>query len=366
MARGRKALSPAQQVGPDFVGATPADMAEQEARIRASVGPLLNETALVDLNKAPAQLMATQESMAQMLDLGRRLGQMETASFFSNICDEVLLSSFENAKKSKAWRLLKDDKNQIFESFDEFCRQRFGYSYARLQQVSGNRNVIGQDAFEQAERLGLRQRDYNAIKALPAPDQELVRRAVEESTTREQVLDLLQELAARHAKEREALQAENQQAKQDANFTGEQLQKERQRADLAERELRRGAPENRPLDAHLLDPFQSDIAARQALLEKTLMAHNEAITALDSWWTRRVTAAPAYDPMEAVDMPSEVLAVAQHLHDSIERTAAMVGALQQRMAMMFGDQVANARQHLLQMPNQVNDQALATVQRTLN
>lgn len=112
----------------------------------------------------------TQQQMTEMFDLGRRLGQMETASFFSNICDEVLLSSFESAKKSKAWRLLKNEENQIFESFDEFCRQRFGYSYARLQQVSGNRNLIGQEAFEQAERLGLRQRDYNAIKALPAPD----------------------------------------------------------------------------------------------------------------------------------------------------------------------------------------------------
>ena len=68
-----------------------------------------------------------------MLDLGRRLGQMETASFFSNICDEVLLSSFESAKKSKTWSVLKNEENQIFESFDEFCRQRCGYSYARLQ-----------------------------------------------------------------------------------------------------------------------------------------------------------------------------------------------------------------------------------------
>ena len=152
----------------------------------------------------------TQQQMTEMLDLGRRLGQMETASFFSNICDEVLLSSFESAKKSKAWRLLKNEENQIFESFDEFCRQRFGYSYARLQQVSGNRNLIGQEAFEQAERLGLRQRDYNAIKALPAPDQELVRRAVEEAQSRDEVLDLLQELVVRHAKEKEQLQAEHQ------------------------------------------------------------------------------------------------------------------------------------------------------------
>lgn len=164
----------------------------------------VNQMAVVERQRQ--ELLAQSESeKAELMDLGRRLGQMEAASFFSNICDGVLLSSFENVKKSKAWKLLKNNEGQIFESFDDFCRQRLGYSYARLQQVSVNRNLIGQETFEQAERLGLRQVDYNAIKALPAPDQELVRRAVEEAQSRDEVLDLLQELAARHAKEKETL-----------------------------------------------------------------------------------------------------------------------------------------------------------------
>ena len=92
-----------------------------------------------------------------------------------------------------------------FESLEEFCQIKLGKTYGRLQHLVANRNLIGQEAFEQAERLGLRQVDYNAIKTLPAPDQELVRRAVEEAQSRDEVLDLLQELAARHAKEKEAL-----------------------------------------------------------------------------------------------------------------------------------------------------------------
>ncbi|WP_156106126.1 hypothetical protein [Comamonas aquatica] len=42
-------------------------------------------------------------------------------------------------------------------------------------------------------------------KPCPPPDQELLRRAVEEAQSRDEVLDLLQELAARHGKEKEAL-----------------------------------------------------------------------------------------------------------------------------------------------------------------
>ena len=43
--KGRKALPPAEQVGPDFVGATPADMAAQEASAR-------NALAVVESNAA--------------------------------------------------------------------------------------------------------------------------------------------------------------------------------------------------------------------------------------------------------------------------------------------------------------------------
>lgn len=169
-----------------------------------------------------------------MLELGLRLGHMEAASFFSNICDSVLLSSYENVKKSKAWRFLKDRNGQIFESLDAFCRERFGYSYSRLQQVSANRNLIGQQAFEQAERIGLRQVDYKAIRALPAPEQELVRRAVEESASRDEVLGLLQELAARSAQKEQELRAQVRQEQQERAATEQRLTVVRQQKEQAE------------------------------------------------------------------------------------------------------------------------------------
>ncbi|GKS85560.1 hypothetical protein AVMA1855_15430 [Acidovorax sp. SUPP1855] len=103
-----------------------------------------------------------------------------------------------------------------------------------MQMILGNQRTIGQEAFEQAERLGLHQRDYNAIKALPAPDQELVRRAVEEATTREQVLDVLHELAVRTAQEKAALQEELQ----DANDQVESLAEDK-RALVNEKEALR-------------------------------------------------------------------------------------------------------------------------------
>lgn len=138
----------------------------------------------------------------ELLALGKTVGQMEMAAFFGNISDTAALAAFENVKKSKAWRHLRGSDGEIFPSLEQFCRERLGFSERRLRQVVANRALLSQEVFEQAERIGLRQVDYNAIKALPAPDQELVRRAVEESKSRDEVIDLLQELAVRHAQTR--------------------------------------------------------------------------------------------------------------------------------------------------------------------
>ena len=184
--------------------------------VEAAAEPALNEAALAVVGAAPAQLAIAQESLAEMLDLGRRLGQMETAAFVGNISDGILLSSFENVKKSKAWKLLHNKSGEIFPSLDAFCSERLGFSARRLSQIQGNRDMLGQETFSQAEQLGLRQIDYNAIKALPAPDQELVRRAIEEAQSRDEVIDLMQELAVRHAKEKENLKSELDDARDQA------------------------------------------------------------------------------------------------------------------------------------------------------
>lgn len=178
--------------------------------------PALNETALADLNKAPAQLMVAQGAINEALELGKQLGHIEVASFFGNISDSMLLSVYRKLKESKAWKNIRNEQGEIFPTLDDLCKAKLGYSARRLEQVIGNRVTLGDETFQQAEQLGLRQKDYNAIKALPASDQELVRRAVEEASTREQVLDVLHDLAARTAQREAALKAELDDARDQA------------------------------------------------------------------------------------------------------------------------------------------------------
>ncbi|WP_238945189.1 hypothetical protein [Allofranklinella schreckenbergeri] len=114
---------------------------------------------------------------------GVDIGRLEALDFVATVANSAILPIYESIKKSKGWRYIRNPKSSNgsnFESLEEFCQVKLGKTYGRLQHLLSNRNLIGQEAFEQAEKLGLRQVDYNAIKALPAPDQELIRRAVNE------------------------------------------------------------------------------------------------------------------------------------------------------------------------------------------
>lgn len=145
------------------------------------------------------------------------------------------------------------------------------------------------------------------------------------------------------------LRAALRQAKQDIDFSGEKLEKERARADKAEKRLRGKVPEVLPLSERIT-PFQVEITERQSLLEKGIAAHLQAVEALDAWWTEEVTQRPDYDPEEAVPMPRDVGLVLLHLVDAGDRLAAQVGRLQHLVQERFGADIDEARQYLMQDP----------------
>ncbi len=170
-----------------------------------------------------AELVVLQDaapSVGQMdavLAAGIDIGRIDALDFVATVANSAILPIYENVKKSKAWQFLRNPQSchgGNFESLSEFCEVKLGKSYRRLQVLIDNRNLIGHEAYDQAEKMGLRQVDYNAIKALPAPDQELIRQAVAASS-RDEVLDLLQELASRHAQVAAALTKDLDDAKKE-------------------------------------------------------------------------------------------------------------------------------------------------------
>ena len=160
--------------------------------------------------------MAAVSAMAdEVLAAGIDLGRMDAMAFFATVADTAALSVYENIKKTKAWRHMKSCDGRSFESLEQFCSEKLGRSYRRLQEISSNRNAIGQEAFEHADRIGLGQRDYNLLKALPAPKQEIIKEALTEGATKEELQKAIRELAAADQKEIETLTTRAEEAEAD-------------------------------------------------------------------------------------------------------------------------------------------------------
>lgn len=313
---------------------------------------VLSDSAVAKIEKAQDAVARLDKEADEILAAGIDLGRLEALDFVATVANSAILPIYENVKKSKAWAFLRNPKSSNgsnFQSLEEFCQVKLGKTYGRLQHLVTNRNLLGQEAFEQAERMGLRQVDYNAIKALPAPDQELMRRAVEDAQSRDEVLDLLQELAARHAKEKEATAKEIEQLKVDNQVIGEKYEREEQRADKAEKELKSGGPKTRSLEARVAD-FSKAVDTEQDAAMDALLVMDQQIKALDTWYMEYAAQQPGYEPGDRVEMPVEVLALVQKLCSNVNRIAANVGSLQHLIGNTFGHELEAVTTYQMKTP----------------
>lgn len=246
-----------------------------------------SDQAIAQIVVAADSMAATHDAMDEAFASGVDIGRLEALDFVATVATSALISVYENVKKSKAWRHLRNPKSgdgRHFESLDDFCEVKLGRSYRRFRELAANRVLIGQAAFDQAERIGLRQVDYNALKALPAPDQELVRRAVEEAQSRDEVLDLLQELAARHAKEKEQLTTQVEEAKATLEAKDRVLADKNERLTKLEEEGKRkfkpsaGSEAKTAQEQALLTELDQASSAAYLAIHKTFAAADVALS----------------------------------------------------------------------------------------
>ena len=143
------------------------------------------------------------------------------------------------------------------------------------------------------------------------------------------------------------LRKQLRQAKEDNGYIAEKREKESQRADKAEKALRSGGPQTRPLAEKVAD-FGEAVDKHQAAASDALLEVDQQVKGLDAWWQEQMLQQPDYEPGEALPMPAEVVALAQKLHDNVERMAATLGGLQHQIWSAFGHEISMARTYVMQ------------------
>lgn len=139
------------------------------------------------------------------------------------------------------------------------------------------------------------------------------------------------------------------QAKEDNKFLAEKRDKEQQRADNAEKALKSGGPKTRSLEARVAD-FSKEVDAEQEAATNALLAMDQQVKALDTWYLEYAAQQPGYEPGDRVDMPVEVLALVQKLCGNVNRIAASVGSLQHLIGGTFGHELEAVTIHEMKTP----------------
>jgi hypothetical protein len=148
------------------------------------------------------------EAIMEKFDVIKAIGRLESARFFGNISEKLMAEialSVRDGKKYKGLVIPVDGKAEIISTFDEFCEKALGKTGRHVRDLMNNYNMLGPELYEKAEQLGFRHADYKALKALPADDRQLIAQAMEDESF-DKALDLMQEMAARHFREKEAAQ----------------------------------------------------------------------------------------------------------------------------------------------------------------
>ncbi|BEU95535.1 DUF3102 domain-containing protein [Acidovorax sp. DW039] len=306
---GRKPLAAAEQRGPEFVGATPADMAAQESGAR-------NALALVEEN---ASALAQRLGYEGALTVGTLEDEIR---FYQRRTVEAILET------GKRLLLLKE-----ITPHGEFAQRVELLGFAKTTAFRFMQAAAKTAKSSKLELLSSQVKNASAFLELVTHDDDVLENLQE--------MDDIDRLSASQLRER------LRQAEQDVKFAAEKRAKAEERADKAEKKLAGNRPTVVPLDERVAD-FQKEVADRQILIEKAVEAHHQSAIALEAWWTHEVTSAADYDPEAPAPLPRPVALAALHLQDALTRLAQMVGAAQHEFDQRFGADLAESRQYLMQ------------------
>ena len=177
-----------------------------------------NHEALNEDARAADQFAALQAGYGEDRDLlNQLLGQAQMADAFAKFSVTVTTSKLAYVKENKLYRSLKGQKSRdghgiCSGTWEEFC-SILGRSVEQIDEDLRNLNALGEEALESMSRMGIGYREMRQYRKLPE-DQKLALIEVAKTGDKEGFLDLAEEIIARHSKEKEALAAQVQEAKE--------------------------------------------------------------------------------------------------------------------------------------------------------
>ena len=198
-----------------------------EARMPKKAGrpamPAAQAVAVVLNGEEAAQEVAAVDGLAQLQasygqerDLvNQLLGQAQMAGAFEEFSRTVRTSKLAYVKEHKLYRSIAGAASphgaeKLSGTWEEFCRL-LGRSVDQVDRDIANVQAFGEQALESMSRMGIGYRELRQYRKLPE-DQKQALIEVAKAGDKEGFVELAEEIIAKHAKEKEALAAQVQEA----------------------------------------------------------------------------------------------------------------------------------------------------------
>ncbi|HII3750025.1 TPA: hypothetical protein ACY363_001398 [Pasteurella multocida] len=148
-----------------------------------------------------------------------------------------ILTEIKNNKKYKGLVTYLDGKLTTVSTWEQYCLA-CGFTRQKVDEDLLNLSILGEEFLEDSQRLGLGYRDLRKLRKLPEDARsEIVDADYSEATDKEDLIEKIEELTVKHAKEKESLEAQLKIAKDNYTAQARVLDNKNKRIDQLDAEL---------------------------------------------------------------------------------------------------------------------------------
>ena len=232
---------------------------------------------------ASEKALVAAAATAEQIEMNQLLGRLQATQAIAAMLDGLSLAQIAQIKEGKRYKQLAGQKMVIdgaeirLDTWEGFCAA-LGSSRRAIEEKLDNLRLLGEEALEKATALGMTTQELRKLRRLDVSDQQIVIGEIEVAAgDKEAIIDLITDMAAKHSKEREELQAKLEDQRGEAVASERIIEERNKRIDKLEKQLHK--QQHRTMEEKRQQQM-TDAGAAQILCLAPLAGLDDAIDTL--------------------------------------------------------------------------------------
>lgn len=232
---------------------------------------------------ASEKALVAAAATAEQIEMNQLLGRLQATQAIAAMLDGLSLAQIAQIKEGKRYKQLAGQKMVIggveirLDTWEGFCAA-LGSSRRAIEEKLDNLRLLGEEALDKATALGMTTQELRKLRQLDAADQKVVIGEIEVAAgDKEAIIDLIIDMAAKHSKEREELQAKLEDQRGEAAASERIIEERNKRIDKLEKQLHK--QQHRTMEEKRQQQM-TDAGAAQILCLAPLAGLDDAIDTL--------------------------------------------------------------------------------------